>query len=99
MTTWLLRDGYGLGAKTKDIMLGKYRATLCGHHLYMTDSGFTVDDMRALVNIYLSDPSFNPDYIVLFGYSFTHNEKELLEKNGSTILSVRDKRPTIEIRY
>ena len=99
LATWLVRDGYGLGAETKELMLAGYRATLCGHHLYMTDSGFTVDNMLALENLYLSDPSFNPDYIVLFGYSFSHNEKELLENNSSTIYSLRDKRPTIDVRY
>lgn len=99
ITTWLLRDGYGLGAKTKDIMLGDYKATFCGHHLYLTDSGFSVDNMRELETLYMEDPSFNPDYIVLFGYSFSHNEKELLENNGSSLYSLRDKRPTIDIRY
>lgn len=99
ITTWLLRDGYGLGAEVKDIMLGNYKATFCGHHLYLTDSGFSVDNMRELENLYLKDPSFNPDYIVLFGYSFSHNEKELLENNSSSIYSMRDKRPTIDIRY
>lgn len=99
LTTWLLRDGYGLGAEVKDIMLGNYKATYCGHHLYLTDSGFSVDNMRELEALYMKDPSFNPDYIVLFGYSFSHNEKELLENNGSSIYSLRDKRPTIDIRY
>ena len=99
ITTWLLRDGYGLGAEAKDIMLGDYKATFCGHHLYLTDSGFSVDNMRELEALYMEDPSFNPDYIVLFGYSFSHNEKELLENNGSSIYSLRDKRPTIDIRY
>ena len=99
LTTWLVRDGYGLTAKTREIMLGNYKATLCGHHLYMTDSGFTTDNMRELENLYIKDPSFNPDYIVLFGYSFSYNEKELLENNSSTIYSLRGKRPTIDIRY
>ena len=99
LTTWLLRDGYGFGAEAKDIMLGNYKATFCGHHLYMTDSGFSVDNMRELEALYIKDPSFNPDYIVLFGYSFSHNEKELLENNSSSIYSLRDKRPTIDIRY
>ena len=41
LQTWLVNDGYGLGAKTEDIVLDKYHATLCGHHLYMTDADFT----------------------------------------------------------
>jgi adenine specific DNA methylase Mod len=99
LTTWLVNDGYGLGAKTEDIMLDKYHATLCGNHLYMTDADFTEEDMAALVDRYQSDPAFNPDCIVLFGYSFGHNAKDMLEKNKPTINLVKDKNIIIDVRY
>ena len=99
LATWLVNDGYGLGAKTEDIVLDKYHATLCGNHLYMTDADFTEDDMAALVDRYQSDPKFNPDCIVLFGYSFGHNAKDLLEKNKPTINLVKDKNVIIDVRY
>ena len=99
LTTWLVNDGYGLGAKTEDIVLDKYHATLCGNHLYMTDADFTEEDMAALVDRYQSDPKFNPDCIVLFGYSFGHNAKDMLEKNKPTINLVKDKNIIIDVRY
>lgn len=99
LATWLVNDGYGLGAKTEDIVLDKYHATLCGNHLYMTDADFTEEDMAALVDRYQSDPAFNPDCIVLFGYSFGHNAKDMLEKNKSTINLVKDKNVIIDVRY
>lgn len=99
LATWLVNDGYGLGAKTEDIVLDKYHATLCGNHLYLTDSDFTENDMAALVDRYQSDPAFNPDCIVLFGYSFGHNAKDLLEKNKPTINLVKDKNIIIDVRY
>jgi type III restriction enzyme/adenine-specific DNA-methyltransferase len=99
LTTWLVNDGYGLGAKTEDIVLDKYHATLCGNHLYMTDADFTEEDMAALVDRYQSDPAFNPDCIVLFGYSFGHNAKDMLEKNKPTINLVKDKNIIIDVRY
>ena len=99
LATWLVNDGYGLGAKTEDIVLDKYRATLCGNHLYMTDADFTEEDMAALVDRYQSDPAFNPDCIVLFGYSFGHNAKDMLEKNKPTINLVKDKNIIIDVRY
>ena len=99
LATWLVNDGYGLGAKTEDIVLDKYHATLCGNHLYLTDADFTEDDMAALVDRYQSDPKFNPDCIVLFGYSFGHNAKDILEKNKSTINLVKDKNVIIDVRY
>ena len=99
LETWLVNDGYGLGAKTEDVVLDKYHATLCGNHLYMTDADFTEEDMAALVDRYQSDPAFNPDCIVLFGYSFGHNAKDMLEKNKPTINLVKDKNIIIDVRY
>ena len=99
LTTWLVQDGYGLNAKTKDVKLDNYHATLCGNHLYMTDSGFTEDDMVALIDLYQKEPSFCPDCIVLFGYSFGHNAKDMLEKNKPTINLVKDKNIIIDVRY
>lgn len=99
LETWLVNDGYGLGAKTEDIVLDKYHATLCGNHLYLTDADFTEDAMTALVDRYQSDPAFNPDCIVLFGYSFGHNAKDMLEKNRPTINLVKDKNIIIDVRY
>lgn len=99
LATWLVNDGYGLGAKTEDIVLDKYHATRCGNHLYMVDADFTEDAMTALVDRYQSDPAFNPDCIVLFGYSFSHNAKDILEKNKPTINLVKDKNIIIDVRY
>lgn len=99
LATWLVNDGYGLGAKTEDVVLDKYHATLCGNHLYMTDADFTEEDMAALVERYQGDPKFNPDCIVLFGYSFGHNAKDMLEKNKPTINLVKDKNVIIDVRY
>jgi len=99
LQTWLVNDGYGLGATTEDVVLDKYHATLCGRHLYMTDADFTEDAMTALVDRYQSDPAFNPDCIVLFGYSFGHNAKDMLEKNKPTINLVKDKNIIIDVRY
>ena len=99
LETWLVNDGYGLGAKTEDIVLDKYHATRCGNHLYLTDVDFTEDAMTALVDRYQSDPAFNPDCIVLFGYSFGHNAMDMLEKNKPTINLVKDKNIIIDVRY
>jgi adenine specific DNA methylase Mod len=99
LQTWLVNDGYGLGATTEDVVLDKYHATLCGRHLYLTDADFTEDAMTALVDRYQSDPAFNPDCIVLFGYSFGHNAMDMLEKNKPTINLVKDKNIIIDVRY
>ena len=99
LTTWMIQDGYGLNAKTKDVKLDNYHVTLCGNHLYMTDSGFTEDDMVALIDLYQKEPSFCPDCIVLFGYSFSHNAKDMLEKNKPTVDLIKDIKLIIDVRY
>lgn len=99
LTTWLMQDGYGLNAKRQEVKLDNYHATLCGNHLYMTDSGFTEDDMVALIDLYQKEPSFCPDCIVLFGYSFSHNAKDMLEKNKPTVDLVKDIKLIIDVRY
>lgn len=99
LTTWMMQDGYGLNAKTQDVKLDKYHATLCGNHLYMTDSGFTEDDMVSLIDLYQKEPSFCPDCIVLFGYSFSHNAKDMLEKNKPTVDLIKDIKLIIDVRY
>lgn len=99
LTTWLMQDGYGLNAKTQNVRLANYHATLCGNHLYMTDSEFTEDDMVALIDLYQKEPSFCPDCIVLFGYSFSHNAKDMLEKNKPTVDLVKDIKLIIDVRY
>lgn len=99
LTTWFVQDGYGLNAKAKDIDLANYHATLCGNHLYMTDCGFSEDNMVSLIDLYQKEPSFCPDCIVLFGYSFSHNAKDMLEKNKPTIELVKDIKLIVDVRY
>ena len=59
-----------------------------------------IDRERPLVSLF-AEPSnlFNPDCIVLFGYSFGHNAKDMLEKNKPTINLVKDKNIIIDVRY
>ncbi|MBR4533740.1 MAG: site-specific DNA-methyltransferase [Bacteroidaceae bacterium] len=99
LTTWMVRDGYGFSAPTQELNLAGYKATLCGRHLYLIDPDFTEDSMVALTDLYQSDASFNPDSIVVFGYSFGHNALELLKKNRPVIDVVKDKKPVIDVRY
>ena len=99
LTTWMVRDGYGFSAPTQELNLAGYKATLCGRHLYLIDPDFTEDSMVALTDLYQSDASFNPDSIVVFGYSFGHDALELLKKNRPVIDVVKDKKPVIDVRY
>jgi adenine-specific DNA-methyltransferase len=82
LTTWLNADGYGLTAQAENIELAGYTAYHYDKHLYLIDSGFNLDNMKALLNKYDSEGKFNPENLVLFGYSFPDwSINEMVEKN------------------
>lgn len=82
LATWLCADGYGLTTNPTAIHLDGYTAYHCQKHLYFIEPGFTLEHMKALLQQYESHGHFNPENIVLFGYSFPHwSVNEMLEKN------------------
>ena len=94
------KDTRGYGAESAPVRLDTYTAHLTGKHLYMLDGGLTEDDMVALTDLYLGRADFNPENVVLFGYSFAFTETEMLRKNLMTLSdSVKNLRVNIDIRY
>lgn len=82
LATWLNADGYGLTAAAEPIDLAGYTAYYHQKHLYLADSGFTLESMKALLSRYDSTGNFNPENLVLFGYSFPDwSINEMIEKN------------------
>ena len=100
LETWQVNDGYGFGAEHTPLVLDTYTAYLMGKHLYMTDPGLTEKDMVALVDKYLGDTAFNPENIVIFGYSFTFTQTEMLRKNLVTLRDgEKNLKINLDIRY
>jgi len=82
LTTWLNADGYSLTAEAEAIDLAGYTAYHCNKHLYLIESGFTLESMKALLGRYDAEGKFNPENLVLFGYSFPDwSINEMIEKN------------------
>ena len=82
LTTWLNADGYGLTANAEPIDLAGYTAYYYKKHLYLIDSDFTLESMKALLSKYNAEGHFNPENLVLFGYSFPNwSINEMIEKN------------------
>jgi adenine specific DNA methylase Mod len=82
LATWLNADGYGLIVKAEPIDLAGYTAYYCKKHLYLIDPGFTLESMKALLSKYDAEGHFNPENMVLFGYSFPDwSINEMIEKN------------------
>lgn len=100
LETWQVHDGYGFGAKSSKIKLDEYTAYHIDKHLYLIGSGFTDKDMVVLVDKYHSDGAFNPENIVVFGYSFTYTQTEMLKSNLATLKeSVKSLKINLDIRY
>lgn len=82
LATWLNADGYGLTHTAEVVDLAGYIAYYCQKHLYLIDPGFTLESMKALLNKYDAEGHFNPENLVLFGYSFPDwSINEMIEKN------------------
>lgn len=98
LATYAMRDGYGLTPKFEAIQFGGYTAYLCGKHLYMLDSLFSVeDDLTDLVDKYNKDHSFPADNVVIFGYSFNFSQTDAIKKNLGAITDRN--RINVDIRY
>lgn len=81
LTTWLVRDGYGLTANTNELDFAGYKGYYIDKHLYLIDPELSDKAIGAIAEKYESDGDFNPENVVLFGYSFTWTELESLEMN------------------
>lgn len=98
LTTYAMRDGYGLTPEFEEIKFGSYTAYLCGKHLYMLAPEFNVEeDLTDLVDTYNKDHSFPADNVVIFGYCFNFGQTDAIKKNLSAITDRN--RINVDIRY
>jgi len=82
LTTWLNYDGYGLTTRATELDLKGYKAYYHQKHLYLIHTDFTQEAVMDLFEKYDTIPHFNPENIVLFGYSFNEwSVTEMLEMN------------------
>ncbi len=100
LTTWLVRDGYGFSPKVKAIAFGAYTGYHMDKHLYLIDKGLDYSAIEAIVMKFDTDPEFNPENVVLFGYSFTWTEMESLQTNLKRLNATeKNLRINFDIRY
>lgn len=100
LTTWLVRDGYGFSPRVNTIDFGGYKGYHIDKHLYLIDKGLDRSTIEAIVTKLDTDPAFNPENIVLFGYSFTWTELESLQTNLKRFKATeKNLRINFDIRY
>jgi type III restriction enzyme/adenine-specific DNA-methyltransferase len=101
LTTWLNYDGYGLNANAKEIDLNGYTSYYFDKHLYLINPDFNKENVVALFEKYEAIKDFNPENVILFGYSFNEwSVTEMLEQNLK-ILNDTEKnlKININVRY
>lgn len=100
LTTWLVHDNYGFINDCEMVVLAGYRAYWCGNHLYFINPGLTEEAIKALIEKYNHEGSFNPQNIVLFGYSFNYIEMENVKTNVKILRdSEKNLKINLDIRY
>lgn len=98
LSTWLNQDGYGLTSKAEILNFNDYTAYYLKDHLYLIGKGITSEAIKAIVEKLENDSNFNPNNIVVFGYSFGWKMLEELKINTSNLRNT-EKKVNIDIRY
>lgn len=100
LTTWLVRDGYGFAAPVEAVDFAGYTGYYMGKHLYLIAQDLSNEAIASITEKYETDGAFNPENVVLFGYSFKWTEMESLKTNLARLKDTeKNLRINFDIRY
>lgn len=100
LSTWLVRDGYGLSINANEVDFAGYKGYFIDKHLYLIEPELSDKAIEAIVLKFETDGRFNPENVIIFGYSFTWTELEALQTNlGRLRDTEKNLRINIDIRY
>ena len=100
ITTWLIHDGYQFINDCRMIDLAGYTAYWCKNHLYLTNPEMTEEAIKALIDKYNTEGDFNPQNIVVFGYSFNYVNMENLKTNVKILRDgAKNLKVNLDVRY
>lgn len=100
LTTWLVRDGYGLTSNVQTLDIAGYEVYYIDKHLYIINSDLNNEVIASLLNRYQSDTDFNPQNIVVYGYALSWSELQELKDNLRIIRDgEKNMRINFDIRY
>ena len=100
LATWLVRDGYGFTAPVETVDFAGYIGYYMGKHLYLINQKLSNEAIAAITEKFDTDGTFNPENVVLFGYSFKWTEMEALKTNLARLKDTeKNLRINFDIRY
>lgn len=100
LVTWLVRDGYGFTAPVEAVDFAGYTGYYMGKHLYLIAQDLSNEAIASITEKYETDGAFNPENVVLFGYSFKWTEMESLKTNLARLKDTeKNLRINFDIRY
>lgn len=100
LATWLVRDGYGFTATAEAIDFAGYTGYHMGKHLYLIHGDLGYEAIAAIAEKFETDGAFNPENVVLFGYSFKWTIMESLKTNLARLKDTeKNLRINFDIRY
>ena len=81
LATWKLKDGFEFTEKIEEIDLNGYKAYRCNECIYMIMPNIRINNIQSLLEKYDKESDFTCDKLIIFGYSFTFNEIEMIKNN------------------
>lgn len=93
LTTWKVHDGMPLTDELQEITLANYKAYYGDKKLYFVHGGFDTEDLKALILRLDDDKTFEPNKLILFGYSM----KSKYQREISEALSSYTNKKSIEL--
>lgn len=100
LTTWLVRDGYGLTPDVKTLNIEGYELYYMDKHLYVINPHLSNAVVASLLDRYQSDAGFNPQNIVIYGYALSWGELQGLKDSLRVIRDgEKNMRINFDVRY
>ena len=99
LTTWKLKDGYEFTIDIEEVELDGYIFYRCNDCLYVINPEININNIQALLNKYDNDDMFNCNKLVIFGYSFTFDELEMIKNNIKQVKNFKNIDVKVYIRY
>lgn len=96
LTTWLVRDGYGLTPDVKVLNIEGYELYYIDKHLYIINPNLSNEVVASLLDRYQSDAGFNPQNIVIYGYALSWGELQGLK---DSLRVIRDGEKNMHINF